>query len=465
MVALPTELPFRDVFSSFIREYRRSESYWYVPKARALSDSNLEAVRALTSIIGKEFSEHLWGPETQDLILARGRQVGVLEPYVQGGGLQDRTALIRIWKKLLEILGLVWIRDGQELLLTHAGSRFLNPDQSRLVLEEQVAKYQYPNPGLVTSYARQFRGLVPHIFLLQAMHRLDYRITVEEYDLFVNLARSHDDLDRIVRYVLSWRDLVVEERSVVLATLKRGAKSSRRYRRIAQNSSYQRAFLTYPSYVAASSDNGGSSLVVSNRKVVDSLVESAKLELKVSEFATPDEWFAYYGDPDQQPSWYTYLRNAVEKAPTKRQAKRIAKENKNRVTAPQAQEIERLEIEKGIEEFYVTRLRLIEPGLKLVQGGRQYTTPIGRIDLLCSSADGDYVIVEIKAVEANDAVFGQILRYIGWVHRNLGGAPVRGVILASQFPEAARYSRIGLLKHDAERFIQFKQHGLTATTS
>ena len=83
--------------------------------------------------------------------------------------------------------------------------------------------------------------MVPHIFLLQAMHQLAYRITVEEYDLFVNLARSHNDLERIVRYILSWRDLVVDERNVVLAALRRSPKSSRRYRRISQNSSYQRA--------------------------------------------------------------------------------------------------------------------------------------------------------------------------------------------------------------------------------
>ena len=30
---------------------------------------------------------------------------------------------------------------------------------------------------------------------------------------------------------------------------------------------------------------------------------------------------------------------------------------------------------------------------------------------------------------------------------------------------AARYSRIGLLKPDAEHFIQFKQHGLNAATA
>ena len=461
----PSGFPFRDVFSSFIREYRRRESYWYVPKTRSLSDTSVGAIRELTSIIGKEFAGRPWSSATQDLVLARGRKVGVLEPYVQDGSLLDRTALIRIWKKLLELLGLVWIRDGQESLLTPAGTQFLNPSNSRLVLEQQIAKYQYPNPGVTASYARQFRGLVPHVFLLQAMRRLDYHITVQEYNLFINLARSHDDLDRVVRYILTWRDLHADERNVVLAALKRVVKSSNRYRRIEQNSSYQRAFLTYPHYIAASSGNKTPSLVAVDRNAVDSLVDPVKLDLKISKFATPDEWFAYYGDPEQHPSWYTYLKNEVEIAPTEKHAKRITRENRNRITDSQAEEIERLQIEKGIEEFYTTRLSLIEPGLKLIPKGRQYTTPIGRIDLLCSSPSGDYVVIEIKAAEATDAVFGQILRYIGWVHRNLGEAPVRGVILALEFPETARYSRIGLLKHDAEQFIQFKQHGLTAKSS
>ena len=69
--------------------------------------------------------------------------------------------------------------------------------------------------------------------------------------------------------------------------------------------------------------------------------------------------------------------------------------------------------------------------------GRQVETPIGRIDLLCRGIDGKYVVIEIKANEANDAVFGQILRYIGWIHRNFedGEDNVRGIILAGHFPE------------------------------
>jgi RecB family endonuclease NucS len=132
------------------------------------------------------------------------------------------------------------------------------------------------------------------------------------------------------------------------------------------------------------------------------------------------------------------------------------------LTEEEAEEIERRQIEKDIETFYVENLSMLEKGLKLVEAGRHYPTPIGRIDLLCRSPQGQYVVVEVKAEEAKDSVFGQILRYIGWVHRNVPDANnnVRGIIVAATFPERARYSRIGLLKEDYKEFIQFKKHGL-----
>ena len=73
------------------------------------------------------------------------------------------------------------------------------------------------------------------------------------------------------------------------------------------------------------------------------------------------------------------------------------------------------------------------------------------------------MVIEIKANEAKDSVFGQILRYIGWVHRNLDGGynKVRGIILAAGFPDKARYSRIGLelLNDNYKEFLNFKKHG------
>ena len=212
-------------------------------------------------------------------------------------------------------------------------------------------------------------------------------------------------------------------------------------------------------------DRRNSLIRVSDTQTADGIVDQIEANLKVSQFATPAEWFSYYGNPNETPSWFTYLKQEIERSQTKGQATGVARANRKRLDAAQAAEIERMEVEKGIEEFYASRLGLLEQGLQLAAKGRQYSTPIGRIDLLCQAKDGDYVVVEIKANEAGDAVFGQILRYIGWVHRNMGQSGVRGIILASGFPETARYSRIGLLKQDAEQFIQFKQHGLYATNT
>jgi RecB family endonuclease NucS len=145
-----------------------------------------------------------------------------------------------------------------------------------------------------------------------------------------------------------------------------------------------------------------------------------------------------------------------------KKAHRVVEEHIGLLAPHEAESVERAQIEKDIETFYCAHLAMLEEGLVLSENGRQFPTPIGRIDLLCMSRKGEYVVVEVKAQDARDSVFGQILRYIGWVHRNVKGAgdTVRGIIVASKFPETARYSRIGLLKPDYQTFIKFKEHGL-----
>ena len=465
MARLARGFPFADIIGAFIREFRR-RPYWYVPKTRAVNDANLESIRSMTKVIGQEFADSDWNTETQDAILERGRALAILDPYKEGS-LQDRTALIRIWRVMLGLLGLVWIRNGKEPALTVAGAKFLAAGGRAAfeALEIQIAKYQYPNPQLQTKYARRFRGLVPHIFLLQVMQRVGYYVSVQEYNLFVNLATGHEDIERVVRYIQTWRDLNPEERAQVLRVLTSTTDGKEKLLKTEQNSSYQRAFFASASYIASERKDGASYLTVANREQVDAIVSESMANLKIQEFKSVEEWFAYYGNPAEHPSWFTYVKQEMESAPSEEKAKAIAEANRRQLSESQIEEVERLEIEKGIEDFYASRVSMLESGLRLVPKGRQYSTPIGRIDLLCKAANGDYVVVEIKAAEAGDAVFGQILRYIGWVHRNLGRSPVRGIILASGFPEAARYSRIGLLKPDAEQFIQFKQHGLNATTT
>jgi len=462
MTRLPAGFPFRTELNRFLREYSRTDTYLYVIKARVLSDANVDSIRGITRLIGEEFAGHKWNQATQDAILGRAKELGIFSPTRPGSEIQHRTALVRIWKKLLEQLGLVWMMDGQELILTKAGAQLLTDTDARPLLEEQVARYQYPNPSVKQSYMRAFRGLVPHVFLLEVLAQTGFSVTAIEHDLFVNLAQDHDDLERIVRYIQFWRDLTDEEREAVLKRIVRSPKSAKRFRRISLNSSYQRNFFAYPNHLSISAGDGG--IVAQDRELIEGIVAASRAERQVPIFDNAADWFAYFGDPDQQPSWFTFLTEQIEKAKQRRQAKRIVEQGRQHVTPTEAVELRRMEVEKGIEEFYSTRLDMIEEGLTLVPDGRQFSTPIGRIDLLCQSADGEYVVVEIKASEAADAVFGQILRYIGWVSRNFGNE-VRGIILASAFPETARYSRIGLLKRDGERFIGFKRHGLNVEDS
>lgn len=101
-------------------------------------------------------------------------------------------------------------------------------------------------------------------------------------------------------------------------------------------------------------------------------------------------------------------------------------------------------MERDLENFLSKNLGLIEEGLKLYyeegQGGRQYPTDVGTIDLLCKNRE-DFVVVELKKGRCSDTVVGQISRYIGWVQKNLSnGCNVRGIIIVHDFDERLKYA-------------------------
>ena len=481
MKGLPKSFPFRDIFMSFLEEYSKSASYWYVPKTRVLSDENVEVIARIVRVIFDEFLGYVWNVETQDQILNRLVQLDIVDPYKPDGTRADRTALIRIWKKLLETLGLLWVENDTEIVITDAGLDLLSEqvEERRSVIERQVIKYQYPNPSLPGSYAERFGGLLPHVFLLQVLRECGQQITSIEYELFVNLATSQAEANRIVQCVQSWRDINEEEQEVILerareVVMQEGApdqgppvdtgtdEGPNKFSRIHLNASYQRRFFTFPSYVEL--DEGV--IICRQPNKVNELLRKFLPSLKVTKFRTLEDWFAYFGDPKKEPSWATYLisliEHAIKREDVEEEVKTVVEEHGDLLTPEEVESVERAQIEKDIETFYYAHPNKLEEGLSVRKDGRQFPTPIGRIDLLCESKEGEYVVVEIKAQEARDSVFGQILRYIGWVHRNIEGASdkVRGIIVAWKFPEAARYSRIGLIKPDYQTFIKFKEYKL-----
>ncbi len=379
--------------------------------------------------------------------------------------INDRNALIRIINTFLGTLGLLWAEADQEIVITDAGVALVaaverNTDP-RFTVEHQIAKIQYPHPLLSSRYREGFGGLIPHVFLLQVLQDTNECLTFEEYELFVNLATEQGDVSRIVRYVQHWRELTTDEQRELLdifRTMPTNAapKNGARFNRIHKNAPYQRSFFCYPSWLAL--DSGTQTIRVLESGRTNEIIRS---DLKVTGFASRKDWFAYLGDPEKHPSWFTYLAFALETAQSAEQVEQEIEQHTDKLSKEESAEITRLQIEKAIESAYAEQpdlLATLEDGLRLE--GRQVETPIGRMDLLCRGSDGKYVVIEIKAKSAEDSVFGQILRYIGWVHNNFedGRNNVRGIILAEQFPDKARYSRIGLLKPDAKQFLRFQKY-------
>ena len=474
-------LPDDDVLRQALVEYREVTTYWYVPKARVVNEENVAVCAQILYIIFEEFLGSAWTTESQDKILDRLTEIGVNEPRVKGGTLQNRTALVRIIKVLLETLGLLWVQEDEELVITDAGFALLfardDADAQRRLIETQIAKIQYPNPLLSQRWASDFPGILPHLFLLQILQQVDYRLTFEEYELFVNLATSQADVNRIVSYIARWRIISESDRKAFRSTFgrvsvrqpnqkvprlkppRKAGSIGTRLNRIRLNGSYQRALFGYPSSLHI--DNAMREIRCTSQDAVDTLIREQIRDLKLTTFESPEAWFAYFGDPEQQPSWFTYVALAVEVAASVEEAKLEIEQHEEKFTKEQSADLRRLQIEKAIESSYAEYtdlLHTLEPGLKYQ--GRQVETPIGRMDLLCRGADGKHVVIEIKANEARDAVFGQILRYMGWIHRNFedGEYNVRGIILASHFSDKARYSRIGLLRPDADLHLKFHRH-------
>ncbi len=99
--------------------------------------------------------------------------------------------------------------------------------------------------------------------------------------------------------------------------------------------------------------------------------------------------------------------------------------------------------EKDLEERLFRNIGLLQRlgyDLVLYEGrgkkipGRQVPcgTEGGRIDLLCRARDdSNFVVIELKNVEASYHAFGQVSSYMGWVQKKIArGVPVRGLIIS-----------------------------------
>jgi len=88
-------------------------------------------------------------------------------------------------------------------------------------------------------------------------------------------------------------------------------------------------------------------------------------------------------------------------------------------------------LERDLHDYLVTRLAEVEPGLTMVENGREFHTDVGNIDILAKSSQGELVVIELKAGKAKDNAVGQLLGYIGALSTR--PEKVRGILVASDF--------------------------------
>lgn len=118
---------------------------------------------------------------------------------------------------------------------------------------------------------------------------------------------------------------------------------------------------------------------------------------------------------------------------------------------PTTEEAQRFGLERHLHEFLRDNWERTPLGkdwsIYAEQGepeaGYEYSTEIGRIDLLAKHRKKPWwLVIELKRSQSSDDTVGQTLRYMAWVRRHLAekGEDVEGLIIAHEADERLRYA-------------------------
>lgn len=103
--------------------------------------------------------------------------------------------------------------------------------------------------------------------------------------------------------------------------------------------------------------------------------------------------------------------------------------------AKEAQEAQ-VSLEKDLQAALRKNIEQLEPGLVIIDGGKEKISPSGRTDILSMDSNKRTVVIELKVGRADREVIAQILSYMGDLQTETGGS-VRGIVIASDFTSRA----------------------------
>ena len=91
-------------------------------------------------------------------------------------------------------------------------------------------------------------------------------------------------------------------------------------------------------------------------------------------------------------------------------------------------------LERDLQSALRSNIEQLEAGLRIIDRGKERTTEAGRIDIVAEDRDGNLVVVELKAGQANSKVIAQVLAYMSSV-ADEDKRSVRGIIVAGEFSD------------------------------
>jgi RecB family endonuclease NucS len=89
-------------------------------------------------------------------------------------------------------------------------------------------------------------------------------------------------------------------------------------------------------------------------------------------------------------------------------------------------------LERDLQAVLRRHIDQLEPGLRIVDEGREQTVESGRIDITAEDSSGATVVIELKAGSADRETIGQVLGYMG--DMMVVRKSVRGILVAGEFP-------------------------------
>lgn len=349
---------------------------------------------------------------------------------------------------------------------TEVGSFFYencdDVDYTASIFSYQIKKFQLYNPSYKSNY--NSLQVFPYKALLQLLSVLDTKsFTKQEFALFITKIsdNENDTIERCRRLIESFRELNDDDRKKYvdsINTLDRSLVKTRKrtkYNELYDASGKSIDCFTFGTIIKSSSSKAGYYLISD----IDKLKEELKgLNVTYVDYKSELDWISYLGRYKE-----ISLEEIIDKYIDSNTSDINALKNHFYDIEVDAEQIQNRLLEKEVESHYEKNLHEIDPNLEVVKKpyyGRQFSTHIGPIDLLCiDRSNNQYVVLELKRGKTSDETVGQVLRYMGWVKENLSkGDTVKGIVIGDSHDKKFDFALSGIQDETVYNRLSFFKH-------